>query len=330
MAFEVSSQKTICRRCGTHYPEVKGYFSACHCSLYKGTGYLPYCKQCVDDMYMEYLNACHDIKMAVRQICRKLDLYWSEQTCDSVIRAEPHKSVISVYLQRINRDIFAGKSYDTSLTEEGTLWRFGDKDEETHDDSDMPVKVEIKPPTKEVIAFWGPGYTPEMYSELEQRLAYYRSQMSDADRNMNTDALLRQIAMLEIDINRARADGRSVDKMVSTLNSLLSSLVKPSSNKNDLSAEKTPFGVWIKRFEDERPIPEPEEEFKDPDHIIRYIEIWFFGHLCHMLSIKNSYSKLYEEEISRLRVERPEFDDEDDESIISNIFGDDAENGGGA
>ena len=35
-----------------------------------------------------------------------------------------------------------------------------------------------------------------------------------------------------------------------------------------------------------------------------------------MLGIKNSYCKLYEEELAKMRIERPEYDDEDDEVFI--------------
>ena len=39
-----------------------------------------------------------------------------------------------------------------------------------------------------------------------------------------------------------------------------------------------------------------------------------------MLKIKNSYSKLYEDEIARLRVERPEYTAEDDEDFFQDVF----------
>mgnify|MGYP003312541069 CR=1 FL=1 len=116
---------------------------------------------------------------------------------------------------------YSGKSYDDTLIEEGTLWPWNsgsvsaDKDEEAFT------------PDEDVISFWGPGYTPEMYKELEQRLRYYRSKMpTNSDPDMNTEMLLRQIAMMEIDINKARADGRPVDKMTNSLSSLLNSLQK--------------------------------------------------------------------------------------------------------
>lgn len=43
-----------------------------------------------------------------------------------------------------------------------------------------------------------------------------------------------------------------------------------------------------------------------------------------MLGIRNTYCKLYEQEMARLKVERPETEAEDDESAFNDIFGDDA------
>lgn len=40
-----------------------------------------------------------------------------------------------------------------------------------------------------------------------------------------------------------------------------------------------------------------------------------------MLGIKNTYCKLYEDEMERLRVERPDLEDEDDEGAFNDIFG---------
>lgn len=40
-----------------------------------------------------------------------------------------------------------------------------------------------------------------------------------------------------------------------------------------------------------------------------------------MLGIKNTYCRLYEEEIAKMRVDRPEYEDEDDETLFNDIFG---------
>ena len=105
--------------------------------------------------------------------------------------------------------------------------------------------------------------------------------------------------------------------------------MKPAQQKNDTDGamENTPFGVWIRRWENQRPIPEPDPELKDVDGIIRYISIWFLGHLCKMLGIKNTYCKLYEDELAKMKVERPEYEDDDDETLFNNIFDSDNDDG---
>ena len=39
-----------------------------------------------------------------------------------------------------------------------------------------------------------------------------------------------------------------------------------------------------------------------------------------MLGVKNGYTKLYDEEIDRLRVEKPEYDGDDDEALMSHAY----------
>ena len=312
-----AAANAVCHKCGTQYGTMKGYFPICHSYLNKGVGYLPYCKRCVDEIYELYLAECGDPTKAIRQVCRKLDIYWSSKACDQAIQQSSSKTAISTYLTKINTYYYAGKSYDDTLIEECKLWECDDND--ICDGSDTTPD-----PTEEIKAFWGPGYTAEMYAELEARLQYYRSQMDESmKQDLGTDALLRQIAMLEIDINKARAGGSSVDKMVSTLNSLLSNLSKPAKKSEEINSStvNTPFGVWIKKWEDERPLPEIDESLKDVDGITKYVLTWVYGHIAHMLKVKNARTKLYDEAIAELRVERPEYDDEDDESMLEDIFG---------
>lgn len=151
---------------------------------------------------------------------------------------------------------------------------------------------------------------------------------SGIDLGIGIDALIRQICNLEVDINRDRTAGKQVDKAIGTLNTLLgSAMLKPNQKADnaDSALERTPFGVWIKRWEDKRPIPEPDPEMKDVDGIVRYIDIWLRGHLAKMLGKKNAYSALYEKEIAKKRIERPEFSDEDDETFFSDAFGEEDE-----
>ena len=82
------------------------------------------------------------------------------------------------------------------------------------------------------------------------------------------------------------------------------------------------FGSLIRKWEDEKPIPEAKPEWKDVDGIRRYISVYFYGHLSKMFGFRNDWAKLYDEEIAKYTVKKPQMDTED-ENLVSyeDIFG---------
>lgn len=86
MPLEINSSQAICGKCGRAYSRRKGYFPVSYATLNRGLGYTHVCKECIDQMYNEYLSQCHNAPDAVRQVCRKLDLYWSERVYRMVER----------------------------------------------------------------------------------------------------------------------------------------------------------------------------------------------------------------------------------------------------
>ena len=344
--MEMNIAHVVCYKCGTGYSRRKGFFPISYAPLYKGVGYIHICRECIEKIYSQYLFQCKDEKMALRQLCRKLDLYWNENVFNMVNVKSTSKTIVTKYLEKLNTSAYVGKCYDDTLEEEGILWNFGNEDDvdvavesakrvvdnsnKTRSNADeAPIFIDISDDfevTDDIIKFWGSGLTRTMYGELEQRRHYWMSNLPEgAEADVGTEALIKQICSLEIDINRDRRAGRSVEKSLNVLNTLLGSAnLKPNQNRDnsDSSIENTPMGVWIWRFENERPIPEPDPELKDVDGIIKYILTWFYGHLAKMLNIRNAHSKLYEEEMARLRVERPEYEDEDDDSLLYDVFGD--------
>ena len=79
------------------------------------------------------------------------------------------------------------------------------------------------------------------------------------------------------------------------------------------------MGVWIDRFEYKRPIPDDATE-DEKNYFKKYILAWFGGHLSKMFGIKNANTKLYDEEIAKYRVCRPEFDDDSDDDMMYDIL----------
>lgn len=328
-AIEVNASSSICRKCGTAYGRLKGYFPVSYGFLYRGTGYLPYCKECVDKMFNAYLAECKDAKMAVRQMCRKLDLYWSEKLFDAAEKQSTPRSIMTSYMGKINGTKFANMSYDDTLKAEDAMWiepaKYANIPHEESIISGVDSDIEI---SDEIVSFWGPGYTPSMYIELENRYKYWMSRFPNKEEiDIGTEALVRQICNLEIDINRDRAAGKSIDKNVNTLNNLLgSAMLKPAQQRDDVenAINETPLGVWIDRWEKKRPVPEPDPMLKDVDKIVKYITVWFYGHISKTLGIKNMYCDMYEKEMEKMKVSRPEkysIEEDDDEVVFNSIFG---------
>ena len=284
-------------------------------------------------MFNAYLAECKNPKMAVRQMCRKLDLYWNEKLFDAAEKQSTPRSIMTSYMSKINGTKFANMSYDDTLKAEDALWIEPAKYVDMHQAEPIvvPQEEDIDVPD-DVVVFWGPGYTPSMYMELEQRRAYWMSKYpDDTEFDIGTEALIRQICSLEIDINRDRAAGKSADKNINTLNTLLGSAsLKPAQKKADdyeSSLASTPLGVWLYRYENKRPLPEVDKELQDVNGVKKYIFTWM-GHLCKMMNIKNGYKRLYEEEIDRLKVERPEYDG-DDETLLIDAYSNASKDGDG-
>lgn len=314
----VTGQKFYCCRCGKSFSRKKGYFPVSHSPMYRGTGYLPFCVDCIDDMYEEY---CQELggKEAMRRMCMKLDLYWSESIYEMVERTSGTNSRIRNYIGKTNIVRFIDKTFDDTLREEAKA----DKSEPIYqaapsgECSCEPDEIDQK-----VIDFWGAGYAKDFYDELERRYAGWTENIPTI--TPTERSLYRQICLLETIISRDAAQGKQINNNVNALNTLLGSMnLKPAQQKGEADAEleKMPLGVGIQKWEYSRPLPETPKEKRDVRDTIKNITTWYLGHACKMVGLRNSYTKMYEDAMEELRVKHPEYDEEDDDSVLNDIFG---------
>ena len=126
MSLELSTDRVVCTRCGTAFSKRDRNFSVNYGAIYRGTTHLSVCKACVERIFEGYLEQCNDSRLAVRQTCRKLDLYWDNKIYDSIASKATLRSVMSQYIQCIAKKTYFGKSYDDTLEAEGRLWSFAD------------------------------------------------------------------------------------------------------------------------------------------------------------------------------------------------------------
>ena len=316
----VTNQKCYCVRCGTAFSRKKGYFPVSHSPMYRGSGYLPWCNDCVEEMYEEYVRNFGD-KEAMRRMCMKMDLYWNESIYAMVERSSGTNSRIRNYIGKTNIIRYIDKTFDDTLRDEAA-------DKEPAGKFQFPISAgESNKPDDiitdpAIVEFWGAGFDHDFYMELERHYKDWTGGIENLKQNERT--LYKQICMQEVIIARDAAVGKPTDKSVNLLNTLLGSMnLKPSQQKEEADAEleKMPLGVGIQKWEFNRPLPETSKENRDVRRTIKNITTWYLGHACKMVGLKNSYTRMYEEAMNELRVKRPEYDEEDDDSALSDIFG---------
>lgn len=317
----LKDRSATCTRCGEEYAVQEKNFNRSNSPLFlHNNRYLPVCRDCITELYERYKEELKDERAAIRRVCMKFDVYWCEPLYQSIDKVPTSTSRIMVYLRHSGLRHYQNKTFDDTLKEEAEQEAVINYEDVFNDEKEPEV-------SKEIIDFWGSGLTPSYYRELEQQLKKWTEDRNLKDIDIGEITVIKKICLLEVMINQDIATGnnKAVEKNVRALDALLGSAnLKPvQKNKPSASSEKdgmTPFGVWIKKIEDDRPIPEPEERFKDVDGITKYISVWFLGHLSKVLNVNNRYSNLYEEEIERLTVERPEYEGYDDEEVLEDIF----------
>lgn len=341
----VSLPKVYCCRCGSAYSRATGNFLSSHSPMYRGAGHLPMCSNCVDEMYDRYRTELGSDKAAMRRICMKLDLYWLPSVYDEVERSAGVRSRVRTYIQKIGAQRFINKTYDDTIKEEVELGlsnpditMVGIHEKQGAEGAEPDASLEdLASVSPDVIAFWGAGLTPQLYAELEERYKFWVSRYPEGTQfDVGEEALIRQICHLEVENNHARASGKATDKGVTLLNTLIGSLnLKPSQRTNeetDAELEKMPLGVGLQKWEQTRPLPPTPNELRDVNGIIKNVTTWFLGHACKMVGLKNSYTRMYEAAMDELRVKHPEYDEEDDDALLTDLFGDssieDADPGG--
>lgn len=332
--------KHYCTRCGRGHKSQKGNFPASQSPLFAANnGCVMVCRDCLDEMYRHYravLGNGDDDRQAIRRMCMKFDIYWSPDIYAMLDKVDSSKSRMLAYISKANLYQFKDKTFDDTLDEEAALAAdervlvaaaiggAGNEYSEVDDPTESPVSPEL-------VKFWGTGLAPSLYLELQNRFDYWCEELNTDQDSMDagTKSVLRQICNLEVQSNKDMAAGKSTDKLAGMINTLLGSAnlkpVQKKEDEKDAALDKIPYGVWIRRIEEKHPIPEASPEFQDVDGIVKYISTWFFGHISHLLGLKNMSCKLYEDKIAEMKIERPELEEEDDEDVFNIVFGGDEE-----
>lgn len=308
-----------CSCCGKKYTKQKGNFPYSNSPLFAGNGgYVTICKSCIDKYFYNLVDFFSgNEEKAADRMCQICDWFYADDiwgVCRKIssdrsrIGALPSKASLPQYKQR-------GTTYLDTIKERASA-NINDT-EDLIDAKDNLADLKVR---KKTISMFGMGYSTEQYKFLQEQ---YDDWVSRCEcKSKAQEELFKNLCIAQLNIQIAQQTGGKVKDAMDTFQSLLGSAnLKPVQNNDNALADSQSFGTLIKKFEEEKPIPEPDPEWKDVDGIVKYITVYFLGHLCKMIGIKNNYARMYDEEMAKYKVEKPQYDGGDDEALFDAVFG---------
>jgi len=273
------SNKKICLKCLNEKNKTEFYQSY---SEWHGDEKIPYCKSCLKNKLNEENEA------TIKEILRVMDRPYKQDAWQTAKSNE--KETLGTYLKDLALN-YKLENYDHSDTEKQEnniiTSEFSNEQENiSQDDIEYMMK------------FWGRGFNLNDYIWLQSEFEDFTNRYECDSKGM--ELLIKQICLTELDIEKRRENNEKVDQQLKTLQDLLgSSNLKPVQETGANAVEQESFGTLIKKFEREKPIPEPDSAWKDVDGIGKYIRTFFLGHMSKALGVENKFQDEYDEELSK-------------------------------
>ena len=293
------------------------------------SGFYPECKEALKKQALNYdkkNDVYTDNKEKTIEVFRKLDLPFIDGIYERAV------TNVSEGL-RGHRARNNTSAYQNMLTSIKSLPQYRDMH---FKDSQLPegmriggVNTVIREDEEEEIRFARPEIKKIFGSGLtEDEYVYLQDKYDDFYKRTQVDSISQEQYVVLICFNllnqwKAQREGRDTKDLIKSYNDLMfAANLQPKQNVGNAATDSLSFGQLIEKWEQEEPIPEPSPEFADVDGIGKYIRVWFFGHLCKALGIKNAYSKEYEDEVGQYTVERStEDEDQENGEIYEKLFG---------
>ena len=327
--IEANSTSTLrCMCCGKEYETEHFYIS--NSVQFKAFGKIPYCQQCLGEIYNDYkkiftkLGCVNPEIKAVRRFCMAFDLYYSEKLYNSAVNYYLKQSgksnkdyiFITFYFQQLKLKQYKNKTYNTTISEEHKQ-STQDQNLKMFDSGDSEHQAMIDKATK----FFGAGFEVDDYIFLQEQYEDWVTRHECQSKSQ--EEMFKNICFSQLNIWKAERAGEDTKDLQATfLKQLEAGKLQPKQNKGDTTSETQTFGTLIEKWENTRPIPEIDEELRDVDKIGLYLDVFFRGHLAKMMGLKNGVSHLYEKYMAKYTVQKPEYnDDEDGEALFDAIFG---------
>ena len=322
-----NKEKHECLYCGKMYVDTNYYSS--NSIFYKNTGRLPYCKQCIEKLYQylydKYTNEgyLYSERKAVQRLCMAFDVYYKEDVFNSAFKNFQESDVATSPMSQYMRIIQLIQYNHHKETYENTLAKGWQRELVTNKPSDESGYVEADENT---VNFFGTGFSNEDYEFLKREYEDWTARHECKTKAQ--EEVFKDICFNRLQNLKALRKGEETKDITAAFQKLLDSgKLQPKQNAGDTTADNQTFGTLIDKWENERPLPEIDDELKDVDKIAWYIDVFFKGHLSKMMGLKNGLSNLYTKFMKKYTVEKPEYSDEENSEVLFDaIFGNSSSN----
>lgn len=279
---------------------------------------LPVCKSCSALIFNSLLVQYKDEYLALKVWCFKLGVYYSQDLVDKIDNDVHGEKLLGEYCKRVSLSQYVKKTYQDTLEEEGYGFLPQKKEPEIKEDESQQLDEKHKGIYKKTIDLFGESFSDDELKYLQTQYADWVKRYECNEKSL--EIMIKNIVLMDLDIRNATQRGEDVSKKISALSkAIIDANLKPVLSNIDEGDYS--LGQYIEKWEDDKPIPVYDDpDFKDKDGILTYIQTWFFGHLSKVFGKHNSYSEMYEQEISKYTVEQPHYDG--DEELNESVFGD--------
>lgn len=281
------------------------------------SGFYPVCKECLQKEAMDYNKQTKeytDNREKTIKVFQKLDLPFIDSAYRTAIERAKTEAGDRNHKTAYGNLITIVKTFDQyrNLHFEDSEFGYEGTQAETLNET-----ISKREPRKEIKKLFGSGFTTEEYLYLQDQYDDWRARTQVDSKSQETYII--RICFRLLDIWKAQRKGDDTTKLDESLNKLMDAAnLQPKQNVANAATDSLTFGQLIEKWEQEKPIPEPDPELSDVSNIGKNLRVWFAGWLGHALGLNVPQTEEYEEEVAKYTVTKPEESEEGSSSAIYN------------
>lgn len=271
----MATSRKRCTACGEDKrPAIDFYLS--RSKLYKfNDGRMPICKECLSNLFKELNAKYSDEVKALYHLCMLFDIYFDRDLVEKSSannNFSDEDNLLKSYMKNVNSlnqyKFKDSMSSDCIILDDSLL---ENKKEEVEINNKTLFEV-----TDKMEVRWGASLPIEDYMFLESKYKEFTDVYEC--RTPAQRLIFEQIAKCLL--RGEKALKKDNDVAFEKMNNMVSKLmtdgnIKPIQEASVAEDDTATWGKWINLIEQERPIGEPCEQFKDVDKISTYITKWF-------------------------------------------------------